>query len=245
MIYKGPVFHYFKVTEPDTIESLSIPAQQVAAVIAYEGNVTEEQRELLEEIISLEKVPKAYLGSVHCSDSIKELVRLKGRQDLIDNNKSGYLKLWLQMGMQNKFIYLKAFIDETSGYWYHKITYPFIWVTYVMENGSGINRECKLSPVYEEKMSEFMEAYEAHFWKYYSNGLFAYIMFMCLLTAIRHKSRYLVLYLWNVNIWLTLLIATPVYADFRYAYSIFLAVPFLIFITGIGAQEKITGICAD
>ena len=237
-IYKGPVFNHFGVTEPDTIESLSIPAQQIAAVIAYDGNVTEEQKELLEDIVSLEELPAAYLGSVHCSDSVKDLVRLKGRQEQIDNNKMIYLNLWLQMGLQNKYIYLKAFIDETSGYWYHKITYPFIWVTYVMENGSGITRECKLPPVYEQKISDYMENYKEHFWKYYSNGLFVYLLFLCLITAMRNKSKHLVIYLWNIGIWLTLIVATPVYADFRYAYAIFLAIPFLIFVTIVDSQGE-------
>lgn len=238
VIYKGPVFNHFGVTEPDTIESLSVPAQQVAAVIAYGGKVSEEQKELLEDIVSLEDVPEAYLGSVHCSDSIKDLVRLKGEQEQISRNKFAYLNLWFQMGLQNKYIYVKAFIDETSGYWYHKITYPFIWVTYVMENGSGINRECKVSPALEQKISDYMENYKEHFWKYYSNGLFTYLLFLCFITAMRNGSRNLVIYLWNLGIWLTLIIATPVYADFRYAYAIFLAVPFLIYITIADVPEE-------
>lgn len=238
VIYKGPVFNHFGVTESDTIVSLSVPAQQIAAVIAYKGNVSEEQKVLLEDIVSLKDVPEAYLGSIHCSDSIMDLVRLKGGQQQISHNKFAYLKLWFQMGWQNKYIYLKAFIDQTSGYWYHKITYPFIWVTYVMENGSGINRECKVSPALERKISDYMENYKVHFWKYYSNGLFTYLLFMCFITAMRNKSRNLVIYLWNLGIWLTLIIATPVYADFRYAYAIFLAVPFLICVTIADVPEE-------
>lgn len=238
VLYKGPVFNHFGVTEPDTIESLSVPAQQVAAVIAYQGNVSDEQKELLGNIISLEDVPEAYLGSVHCSDSIKELVRLKGEQEQISRNKFDYLKLWFQMGLQNKYIYLKAFIDETSGYWYHKITYSFIWATYIMENNSGINRECKVSPAMEQKISDYMENYQEHFWKYYSSGLFTYLLFLCFITALRNRSRNLVIYLWNLGIWLTLIVATPVYADFRYAYAIFLAVPFLIYVTIADVPEE-------
>lgn len=238
VLYKGPVFNHFGVTDPDTIESLSVPAQQVAAVIAYQGNVSEEQKELLGNIISLEDVPEAYLGSVHCSDSIKELVRLKGEQEQISHNKFDYLKLWFQMGLQNKYIYLKAFIDETSGYWYHKITYSFIWATYIMENNSGINRECKVSPAMEQKISDYMENYQEHFWKYYSSGLFTYLLFLCFITALRNRSRNLVIYLWNLGIWLTLIVATPVYADFRYAYAIFLAVPFLIYVTIADVPEE-------
>lgn len=54
----------------------------------------------------------------------------------------------------------------------------------------------------------------------------------------RNKSKHLVIYLWNIGIWLTLIVATPVYADFRYAYAIFLAIPFLIFVTIVDSQGE-------
>ena len=75
IIYKGPVFSYFHVSEPDMIESLSIPAQQITAVISYDGKISEEQKKLLAGVIELEKVPEAYLESTTCSDAIKNLVR--------------------------------------------------------------------------------------------------------------------------------------------------------------------------
>ena len=89
-LYKGPVFHYFDVAEPDTIESLSIPAQQIAAVITYDGRISEEQKAFLSNVIDLEKVPEAYTSSPTCSDAIKDLVRETDNQEFITNTQENF-----------------------------------------------------------------------------------------------------------------------------------------------------------
>lgn len=96
-VYKGPVFDYFEVEEPDMIESLSIPAQQIAAVVANEGTISEEQRELLSRVIDLEKVPEAYFSSPGCSDAIKELVRETDNQQYIVDHAAEFFKTWVQL----------------------------------------------------------------------------------------------------------------------------------------------------
>lgn len=227
VVYKGPVFTYFGVEEPDIIESLSIPAQQIAAVLAYNGQITEEEKELIGQVIDLNEVPEAYLGSVHCSDSIKELVREKGNQQFISDNKGEFLKLWADLGWKNKYIYLKAFVDETEGYWYYRTSYVFIWFTYIYENGSGINRESKVPEEVETSVRKMLDGYEDHFWKYYGCSFFIYLLFFSAIVSLRKKKGFF-MYVLPIGLWGTLLLATPVYADFRYIYAIFLCVPFLV-----------------
>lgn len=230
--YKGPILEYFQVEEPDFIESLSIPAQQIGRVAAEQGKITDQQKELLEKVVNFEDLGMAYASSPHCSDAVKELVRKAGKQQYLVEHKSDYAKLYFQLGLQNPYIYLKAFIDETEGYWYHKITYNFIWSTYIFENGAGIERDSKVSDEVKNVITSFLEKYENHFWKYYGNGIFIYVFWIIALEALRKKSRYLIAYLPILGIWFTLLIATPVYADFRYAYAIFLSMPFLVVLSG-------------
>lgn len=237
IIYKGPIFKHFQVKESETIVSLSIPAQQIAAVIAENGILKSEQKELLEQIIDLDQVPEKYFGSIHCSDGIINLVKQKGNQQLIDENKKEFFNLWFQLGLQNKSIYLRAFIDQTEGYWYHKITYPFIWATYIYENGSGICRESKIPQKYTIAISQFLEMYEKHFWKYYSSGFFVYFFLFCFIIAIANKGKFIIVYIFNLGIWLTLIVATPVYADFRYIYIIYLSLPFLFLLLALDLKN--------
>ena len=242
ILYKGPIFHSFNVKEPDTIESLSIPAQQMAAVIAYEGTITEGQSDILSKVIDLQKVPEAYLGSVTCSDAIKDLVREKNHQEYIQTHAGEFLKVYLDLFWQNKAIYVKAFVDETKGYWYHKTHFPFIWATYIQENGMGIDRDSKVPSYVEQSVREYLERYKAHFDQYLSTGLYVYLFFLSLIVALKRKSKYLLAYLPALGIWGTLLIATPVFADLRYAYAIYLSVPLLICITLFSGQKEERGI---
>lgn len=233
LIYKGPVFSYFQVAEPDIIESLSIPAQQIAAVISYDGNISEEQKNLLEEVIDLDKVPEAYLGSTTCSDAIKNLVRETDNQAYIGEYAGEFLKMWISLFFDNPRIYVEAFIDETRGYWYHSTKFPFIWATYIQENGMGIERASQLPEEAVQGIRRYLDVCKKHFDEYLSVGLFIYLFFVCLMCAIQKKGNYWVAYLPALGIWGTLLIATPVFADLRYAYAIYLAVPFLTCLTGV------------
>ena len=237
VIYKGPIFNYFNVEESDITLSLSIPAQQIAAVISYNGEMTEEQEELISEIIEIDKVPEAYLGSIHCSDSVLELIREKGNQQYIIDNKVEFFKLWMELGWENKYIYLKAFVDETEGYWYYRTSYVFIWFTYIYENGNGINRDSKVPETVEANVREMLDKYETHFWKYYGSSFFIYLLLFSAYVSLKKRQGFF-MYVMSIGLWATLLIATPVYADFRYIYAIFLSIPLLVILENMRAEKN-------
>lgn len=237
VVYKGPVFAHFQVKEPDPIESLSIPAQQIAAVISYDGEISEEQKRLLSEVVELEKVPEAYLSSTTCSDAIKNLVRETDNQEYIGEHAGEFVETWVSLFFDNPRIYVEAFIDETRGYWYHNTKFPFIWATYIQENGMGIDRASQLPEKMVQGIRGYLDAYKKHFDEYLSVGLFIYLFFVCLMCAVQKKSNYLIAYLPALGIWGTLLIATPVFADLRYAYAIYLAVPFLTCLTVVDSTS--------
>ena len=79
IILKYPVLSSLNVKQPDTIESLSIPAQQIARVIKDENELTSDQKELLNKMIDIDKISDYYVSFF--SDPIKDLVREIGNQD--------------------------------------------------------------------------------------------------------------------------------------------------------------------
>ena len=229
VIYKGPIFHYFQVTEPDTIESLSIPAQQVGAVFYYNGNITEEQRMLLENIVDTSALAAAYDSSPGCSDAIKDLVRETDNQDYITTHKRDFIKLYKDLFIANKRIFVKAFVYETYGYWYHNITFANApWATYIESNGMGIERDSKMPEVVQKLSANYLSLSHYIYNIYFNVGFFVYIFFAFFSIAWQKKSRYLISYIPILGVWGTLLIATPVFADFRYAYALYVSLPFLV-----------------
>lgn len=236
IIYKGPIFEYFQVSEPDVIESLSIPAQQIAAVVAEEGGIDEKQKEILENIIDLKKVPDAYNSSVTCSDAIKNLVREKDNEQYITENSGKLIKVYMQLFFQNPNIYWKAFVNETRGYWYHQTYFPFIWATYIQDNGMGIERDSKMPEKIEKGVRKYLDGYKNYFDTYESTGVYIYIFFICMFCAFHRKNKQWIVFLPPLGIWGTLLLATPVYADLRYVYAIYFSLPLLL---GVALRKKI------
>ena len=112
---KYPVLKSLNVKQPDTIESLSIPAQQIARVITDEEDITIEQKELLSELIDIDEIPTYYVS--YFSDPIKNLVREKGNQEYLKEHSNEYLNLYIQLGLKYPQKYIEAWVDQTRGYW--------------------------------------------------------------------------------------------------------------------------------
>ncbi|MBD5507130.1 MAG: hypothetical protein HDR05_03505 [Lachnospiraceae bacterium] len=240
VIYKGPVFQYFGVQNVDLIESLSIPAQQMAAVISYGGEISDKDLALLEEIIDISKVPEAYLGSPTCSDAVKILVRETDNQQYISDHKGEFFAAWLRTGIKNIFYYYKAYIEETKGYWYHQVKSVFLWATYLFDgaNGLGIVRECKMPNGISDIIPALLVWYHSVFDKYLSCGLYVYTLIFGFLVSLRQRREKWFTTIPLLGIWLTLLIATPVYADLRYIFAIHTALPFVMTVVMIKTENR-------
>lgn len=115
LIIKYPVMNAFHVTQPDTVESLAIPAQQVAAVLCNDRPLREDQRELIENVIDLTYIKELY--NPYYADNIKELIRA-GHPEYLDNHKKEFFRLWAELGLTYPGDYLTAYVKETYGYWY-------------------------------------------------------------------------------------------------------------------------------
>ncbi len=225
-VLKHPVLDALHVTQPDTVESLSIPVQQIARVVADGKPLTEEQKALLGQVIDLDAVPSAYDGWI--SDPIKNLVRDSGRQDLLHTRRGDLIRCYLQIGLRYPHKYLEAWIDQTLGYWNAGYHY-WIWGKDVAENRLGIEtsvaspRALTLFDRYRNAWSELpalqpFVCIGLHVWG---------IVLLALLALVRRDRAALFVTVPFLAVVLTLLIATPVYSEFRYAYAVFCGTPFL------------------
>lgn len=229
-VLKHNVLNNLNVKQPDIIESLSIPAQQFARVVTDCKNLTAKQRDLLEQIVSVDDIPKVYLDYI--SDPVKELVRKKKRQDYLEENKSAYLKLYLELFLKHPDKYFEAWIDETKGYW--NGGYPYWrWSKKMKENDLGIKRTVN-STQFNSFFDKYLYIYEAFplLQLFLSIGLFVWLLIgLFFINIIKHNKTTLFLTIPEISVILSLLIATPVFSEFRYAYTIFCCVPFIFFIT--------------
>ncbi len=215
------------VSQPDTIEALSIPAQQVARVIADNGKLTDEQLDMLEKVVDVEAVGEKYNPRV--SDPVKNLVRAMGNQDYLVDNMADYLGLYIGIGLANPREYAKAWIDQTKGYWNGGYSY-WRWADYVMNNTLEIFGTVRVVPV-DKFLNKYLWIYTdvAPLQIFLCIGFHVWIIvilgYICL---VRRNREGFFLCIPNLAVIFSLLVATPVYSEFRYAYIIFCCMPLLI-----------------
>lgn len=226
---KYPVLNYLNVTQPDQIESLSIPAQQVARVIVEGKNLTDTEINLFSQIVDIEKIPERY--TPYISDNIKNLIREKGAQDYLEKNKIDFLKAYLSLGIRYPGSYIRAWVDETKGYWNSGYDY-WIWSTNIQDNSLGIKRT-----LLSENVKNFFDQYLNIFndiqllKPLLCIGLFVWIDLIMLFISLLRKDRLGIYFtLPIISIVFSLLIATPVYSEFRYIYAAFCSLPMIIII---------------
>lgn len=236
LIINGPVYNTMNIKKVDTVESLSIPLQQIAAVVTYENDLTEEQKALLNKVVEVEEIPGYY--TYYLSDPIKELIRAKGNQQYITDHKGEFLELYIQLGLSHPDDYIKAYIDQTFGYWYPDEQY---WVTanIALSEGVDIVKESKLG-IFDDFFKFYMDSYyDTPFlgllWSI-GTGVWVYIFMFGAVLRRRKKSLALV-FIPVLGVYLTLLVATPVSSEFRYIYSLFTTLPIFCTIPFMDAPE--------
>lgn len=228
LLIKGPVFDAWQVEKPAFTESLSIPLQQTARVISEGRELTGEQKELLNRVADISYVPEYYNPTL--SDPIKALV-LYNHADYLEEHKGEYFRLWLEIGLAYPRDYIEAFIDQTKGYWFPGE--PDMLVNEgISPNELGLEWKPIVHGLKVTKAVEILLKLPTIFPVYgilFSIGAYTWgALFLAGFCFLHGKRRNLILFLPFAGLIGTLLIATPVASDFRYAYPLILAMPLLI-----------------
>lgn len=237
LLVKGPVFDHFNVAKPHFTESLSIPLQQVARVVTEGRSLTEEQEALIDQVVDVSLIPDYYDPVL--SDPIKALV-IYNNADYLADHKGEFLKLWAELLVKYPRDYVEAFIDQTKGYWYPA---PADLRTNegISPNDIGLAWPHLLRGQLPVKISEILLKMPDLFPLYgllWSIGAFTWLMlFLFTFQFLYGEKKYLLLYLPFIGTILTLLIATPVASDLRYAYPVFLGMPLMLSLPVLHRKE--------
>lgn len=229
IIIKYPVMNVFSVTQPDTIESLSIPAQQIAAVICNDRDLKAEELELIENVVDLTYIKELY--NPYFADNIKELVRA-GNQPYLEEHKGEFLKLWISLFLRYPGDYLTAYIHQTYGYWYPDSFYPVADAEGVSATSLGVSHTPLIGGPFVVKGKEIAIKLGSMLPLYgtlWSMGIACWALLFCIGNAlVRREGFKLILYLPSFALLLTVLIATPVATEFRYVYFLIFSLPFYL-----------------
>ena len=235
-VLKNVVMSCLSVPQPDILESLAIPMQQITAVVHNGGKITPEQEATLSKLVSLDELSASY--NPCWVDFAKKSIRDAGNVQYLIDNKALFFKTYIQIGLSNPAEYIKAWIYETQGYWSLKESFT-LWYDGIEPNTYGIARSVNSSAA-ETFVDTYAEKFIWIFRILTIIAVYTWIVIAAFCAAINRRNRLgAVIAVPAVSIFLSLLVAVPLDAEFRYAYAyIFLAPIVLIAGTLITAQEE-------
>ena len=229
VIMKYPVLKALNVPQPDFVESLSIPLQQIARVVADGKEITAEQKALLGRVADLAAVQKTYTNWL--SDPMKKMVRRSGNQNYLVEHKADYFKVWLSIGLRYPGEYLKAWIDQTRGFWHGGYT-RLPCEMGVNANYVGVRPNVKSTWAACARFRYFAAFTDSKYpalKPFLSIGFYFWILmalFCC--NVINNRKAEIFLAVPAIAVTMSLFIATPLYNEFRYVYAVSSCLPFVL-----------------
>ena len=239
VIWKGIAFKIFNVQEGSMVEALSIPMQQIARVVSSKKDqLTEEEKEQIRKFWPKDNLDEIY--NPRLSDNVKFSVDAKQ----IEENKMEFISLWFKLFIKYPITYVESFLCNCYGYWYPEASN---WIIARHLEGDSLpdaeSLNLKETPVIEgkiiKKLGNLTEERKIPILSMvFSIGFAMWLVFIQLAYIIyKKKYKLLIIYIPILALWLTNL-ASPVFCEFRYIYSLFTCLPILLFAVRPKNEEK-------
>lgn len=221
----NPMLSVLQVSGSDIVESLSVPIQQISRVIADGRSLTEDETALLSKVIDIEEVPELYTNWL--SDPMKVEFRSKD-QAYLEEHLPDFARLWWKLGRKYPMEYVKAWIDQTKGYW--NAGYPYaMYSETVTDNPYGVEKATNGNPVAALFRLYFgLSRHIILFEPLHSIGLHVWILLLCCILNIVNRRKEFVLSVPLLTIVIGLCLGSPVYCCFRYVYPLFASFPLIV-----------------
>jgi hypothetical protein len=229
MFLSGPYLEGKNYQDIPFTETLSIPFQQIGRLIVNDRDLSAEDTAFLEEIFHLDEVKELY--TPESVDPMKFDAIRHSNVPYLEKNLGKFLKMWIRLGFEYPGDYLKAWIDETRGYWnggYHMGVYD----QGIPDNELGFwcagggNLIDRLFAAYFRYIEDpvILEPLK-------SIGFVVWVVLACWWINVLKKRQFFMLMVPVLVLLVSLWVGTPVFAEFRYGYPVFLVSPMIIFTT--------------
>lgn len=234
LFIKGPVFSWYEINKSSSAEYIGIPLQQIGRVVAKGETLTKKEIEMINKLLPTDIIAVSYNPIV--SDGIKFNKNFNINE--FNEDKLGYAKMYTKLLFKHFPTSMEAYFISTLGYWYPNVIYSSV-LNATYENNLNIKIDTKTN----DKVMDFLSKLESRnlplFCMQWSIGLCVWtisILLVCYI--IKNKKLGIIPFLPCVTIWITMLIASPVWGEFRYVYGLFTTLPFLIGIFFVNNKNK-------
>lgn len=228
MTVQGPIYDRLGIEKDTVSESLAIPLQQVASVVAEDVELTPEQQNVLFQILPEEDWKASYKPTI--ADPLKFHANFD--QHYLAQHVGDFLKVWAELLFPHFGTYVESYLMETIGFWQIGIKNSNSYVYYYVyeDNAFDLHRVDWFERLWgvsaEEKLSGVVD--------FLSTGGVVWLVLLCAVLLWMQKKYALMLGMMPaVLLWATVMIATPIAFSMRYilllAYGlpVFAILPFM------------------
>lgn len=235
----NPVLDALNVGQTDFVETLSVPLQQIARVVAEGRALEAAEHQFLSQIFWLDRVAELY--SPEIVDPIKFETIRDGGKVFLKENFGQFLGVWLRLGMRYPGDYVKAWVELTKGFW-NGGYYFWIYLATTFPDVSGIGGFVMDNPVKDLFKALFRYTEKPVIMRpLYSIGLHTWAVVVCSYVCSVKKRQEVLLTISFLVLLAGLWVGTPVYAEYRYAYPVFTTCPLILLATMFtGGEEQKT-----
>lgn len=223
LIYKGPIFRLLNIKDGPVREALSVPLQQIARTVKYRGSeLTDNEKECINKYLPVEEIGNNYYELI--SDNVKDTFN----NEEFKNNKIDFIKIWGKLFFKYPLEYIDAFLDNSFGYWYSgAINWVIpLWYDYPEFENFSYDKYSLVDISYIDNICTSINTRKypviSNLWNI---GFVFSILIVCVGYVILKKQyKLLITYIPIFALWLTT-IASPVWCEYRYIYSMFTTIP--------------------
>lgn len=222
IVVQGPVYSRLGVDSSSTVESLGVPIQQVARVIAYDGELSPEAEDVFYSIMPRETWKAAYRPLL--VDSVKWNPSFNA--SALSEDKLGFARAYLDTGQRNPQLYLEGFLMSNAGFWDPLMgaNENVAYVQLDMWSGSTVLQVDVIESLTGVSLCSLLQPHG-----YFSCALFALIMLASLaVLAVNRQWQWACALIPMLLLWGTLIIASPIAYSLRYCYALVLAIPLFV-----------------
>ena len=220
------VYPACNIDKGSIIESLGVPLQQISRTVCDDGNISEDEKAYINNIIPIEIIKDEYNPS--CVDSIK--FNKNFDSTIIENDTGYFLKIWFNLLLKNPESYFTSYFELTQMLWN-----PF-YESGVYEDFSKSDyfteiSQKKVIPFFPDLISKIISfsqysSYTGIIHPIWNPACYLILSFIiALLIKIRKSPKYIACFVPCWTLWITLLLATPIASAGRYMYSFFVCMP--------------------
>lgn len=230
------LFSVLKIQKGSVGEMLSIPLQQIARVEKYHREeLDEETIEQINNFFKCENIGDKY------NPILSDPVKAQLNNEYFNSNKVEFIKLWLKLLTQYFKDYVESFISNSYGYYYPEATH---WVANrtMEKNNLGLEQTPIIEGKLVSKVDSLIERRDIPIISMcFSIGAAFWLIVISLGYKILKKDyKTILIYLPIFILWLTI-VASPVFCEYRYAYSLFTTLPLYISLNFIKRKELNNG----